>query len=143
LNGPNLNLLGKREPGIYGDQTLGKIEELVRGRAGSLGVQVEFRQTNSEGELITWIQEGRGTADVIVINAAAYTHTSVGVRDAIVAAGVPAIEVHISNVHAREDFRHKSLLAPICVGQITGFGAHSYILALEAAVNVIGMKKSV
>jgi len=141
LNGPNLNLLGRREPGIYGAHTLGDIERMIRERASALGVEVDFRQTNSEGELIAWIQESRTGVDVVVLNAAAYTHTSVGVRDAITAANVPTIEVHISNVHAREDFRHRSVLAGVCVGQITGFGAYSYLLALEAAINVIESKK--
>jgi 3-dehydroquinate dehydratase-2 len=141
LNGPNLNLLGEREPGVYGRQTLGDIEAMVRARAKTLGVEIEFRQSNSEGELIAWIQEARGKADAIVVNAAAYTHTSVGLRDAIAGVGVPAVEVHISNVHAREEFRHKSFLAPVCVGQITGFGGYSYVLALEASVNVIETSK--
>jgi 3-dehydroquinate dehydratase-2 len=141
LNGPNLNLLGEREPGVYGRQTLGDIEAMVRARAKTLGVEIEFRQSNSEGELIAWIQEARGKADAIVVNAAAYTHTSVGLRDAIAGVGVPAVEVHISNVHAREEFRHKSFLAPVCVGQITGFGGYSYVLALEASVNVIEISK--
>src|SRR5204863_6610429 len=99
---------------------------------------VEFRQTNLEGELVNWIQLAKTGADVIVLNAAAYTHTSIALRDAIVAAGVPTIEIHLSNIHAREEFRHKSLIAPVCRGQILGFGPHSYLLALEAAVNVNG-----
>jgi 3-dehydroquinate dehydratase-2 len=136
LNGPNLNLLGHREPSVYGKMTLADIEARVRGRANSLGATVEFRQSNSEGELVTWIQEAKNNFDAIVINAAAYTHTSVALRDAVSAVGVPTIEIHLSNVHAREEFRHRSLIAPVCLGQIAGFGAFSYILGLEAAVNI-------
>lgn len=141
LNGPNLNLLGTREPEVYGRTTLADIEAEVRNRAAQLQVQVDFRQTNLEGELVTWIQEAKGKFQVIVINAAAYTHTSVALRDAISAVGVPTIEIHLSNIHAREEFRHKSLIAPVCKGQICGFGAKSYILGLEAAINVIEGKK--
>ncbi|HEX7654600.1 MAG TPA: type II 3-dehydroquinate dehydratase, partial [Verrucomicrobiae bacterium] len=111
LNGPNLNLLGTREPEVYGRTTLADIEAEVRNRAAQLQVQVDFRQTNLEGELVTWIQEAKGKFQVIVINAAAYTHTSVALRDAISAVGVPTIEIHLSNIHAREEFRHKSLIA--------------------------------
>lgn len=138
LNGPNLNLLGQREPGIYGKTTLAEIEGRVRERAGKLGVEIDFRQTNLEGELVGWIQQAKGRFEVIVLNAAAYTHTSVALRDAISAGGVPTIEIHLSNVHAREEFRHKSLIASVCKGQITGFGPESYTLALEAAVSVNG-----
>lgn len=141
LNGPNLNLLGQREPGIYGSATLGDIESQVRARARQLGVEIDFRQSNVEGELVSWIQEARGNFQVLVINAAAYTHTSVALRDAISAVGIPAIEIHLSNVHAREEFRHKSLIAPVCKGIIAGFGTNSYLLALEAAVNVNGLQK--
>lgn len=136
LNGPNLNLLGQREPGVYGRSTLGEIEASVRARAKDLGVEVDFRQSNLEGELVSWIQQARGSFEVIVLNAAAYTHTSVALRDAIAAVAVPTIEIHLSNVHAREEFRHKSLIAPVCVGQIAGFGANSYLLALEASISV-------
>jgi 3-dehydroquinate dehydratase-2 len=136
LNGPNLNLLGKREPEVYGCATLADIEAAVRARAGELGVGVDFRQSNVEGNLVSWIQEAKGEFDVIVLNAAAYTHTSIALRDAITAVGLPTIEVHLSNVQAREEFRHKSCIAPACWGVIAGFGARSYILALEAAVNV-------
>ena len=140
LNGPNLNLLGQREPEIYGHTTLADIEANVRARAAELKVEVDFRQTNLEGELVDWIQQARGKFDAIVINAAAYTHTSIALRDAIAAGGVPTIEIHLSNVHAREEFRHTSLIAPVCRGQITGFGKKSYILGLEAAVDVKGSK---
>ncbi|HUB87004.1 MAG TPA: type II 3-dehydroquinate dehydratase [Verrucomicrobiae bacterium] len=136
LNGPNLNLLGQREPEIYGRTTLADIEAKVRQRAAELKVDIDFRQSNLEGEMVGWIQQAKGKFDVIVINAAAYTHTSIALRDAIAASGVPTIEIHLSNVHAREEFRHKSLIAPVCVGQITGFGQKSYILGLEAAVDV-------
>jgi 3-dehydroquinate dehydratase-2 len=136
LNGPNLNLLGQREPEVYGRMTLADIEAKVRARAEMLKAEVEFRQSNLEGELVTWIQQAKGQFDVIVLNAAAYTHTSVALRDAIAAVGLPAIEIHLSNIHAREKFRHKSLIAPVCCGQILGFGADSYILAVEAAINV-------
>jgi 3-dehydroquinate dehydratase-2 len=136
LNGPNLNLLGTREPEVYGRATLADIEAKVRQRAAKLGAEVDFRQTNLEGELVSWIQQAKGKADVIVLNAAAYTHTSVALRDAISAVGIPTIEIHLSNVHAREEFRHKSLIAPVCKGQICGFGEESYILAVEASFSV-------
>jgi 3-dehydroquinate dehydratase-2 len=136
LNGPNLNMLGQREPEVYGKATLADIEANVRKRAAQLGAEIDFRQSNVEGELVSWIQQSKGKFDVIVLNAAAYTHTSIALRDAIGAVGVPTIEIHLSNVHAREEFRHKSLIAPVCLGQITGFGANSYILAVEAAINV-------
>jgi 3-dehydroquinate dehydratase-2 len=136
VNGPNLNLLGQREPEIYGRTTLADIEAKVRERGKKLGAEIEFRQSNLEGELVNWVQEAKGKHDVIVLNAAAYTHTSIALRDAIVAASVPTIEIHLSNVHAREEFRHKSLIAPVCAGQIVGFGVNSYILAVEAAFNV-------
>jgi 3-dehydroquinate dehydratase-2 len=139
LNGPNLNLLGTREPGIYGQTTLADIEAKVRQRATLVNAEVEFKQSNHEGELVTWIQQAKGQFDVIILNAGAYTHTSVAIRDAISAIGVPTIEIHLSNVHAREEFRHRSYLSQVCVGQITGFGAHSYVLAVDAAVNVKGV----
>ncbi len=139
LNGPNLNLLGQREPDIYGRTTLADIEARVKERAAKTGAQVQFRQSNIEGELVSWIQEAKGKFDVIVLNAAAYTHTSIALRDAIAATGVPTIEIHLSNVLAREEFRHKSLIAPACVGHIAGFGANSYVLALHAAVIVNGV----
>lgn len=136
LNGPNLNLLGQREPEIYGRTTLPDIEARVRARAVELKAEIEFRQSNEEGEIVSWIQQSKGKFDVIVLNAAAYTHTSVALRDAISATGIPTIEIHLSNIHAREEFRHKSLIAGVCKGQICGFGVGSYILGLEAAVIV-------
>lgn len=136
LNGPNLNLLGQREPEIYGSTTLADIERLVRDEAGKLDVDIEFRQSNHEGEIVEEIHKATGTFDVIVVNAGAYTHTSVAIRDAIAATKVPAIEIHLSNIYAREEFRHRSMIAPVCHGQISGFGQDSYVLALRAAVTV-------
>jgi 3-dehydroquinate dehydratase II len=141
LNGPNLNLLGTREPEVYGRTTLNDIETKVRERAAKLGAEIDFRQSNLEGELVAWIQQSKEIYNVIVLNAAAYTHTSIALRDAISAVGVPTIEIHLSNVHAREEFRHKSLIASVCKGVILGFGAESYVLAVEAAVNVTVYKK--
>jgi 3-dehydroquinate dehydratase-2 len=136
LNGPNLNLLGQRQPEIYGDTTLAAIEAAVRARANERGTEIDFRQSNLEGELVTWIQEAQGSTDAIVLNAAGYTHTSVAIRDAIAAGQVPVIEIHISNIHAREEFRHTSLIAPVCAGQICGFGLDSYLLGIEAALTL-------
>ncbi len=136
LNGPNLNLLGQREPGIYGKVTLADIELAVRAEAAKSETEVDFRQSNVEGELVTWIQQAKGEFGAIVLNAAAYTHTSVALRDAIAATGVPTIEIHISNVHARENFRHESMIAPVCVGQIAGFGLNSYLLGLSSALMI-------
>lgn len=134
LNGPNLQLLGRREPGVYGASTLSDIEALVRRVAGEIGVEVEFRQSNHEGELVDWIGQTPGKFDGIVINPAAYTHTSVALRDAIAGACTPAVEIHISNVHAREEFRHRSLTAGVCVGVVCGFGMGGYEWALRALV---------
>jgi len=136
LNGPNLNMLGKREPGIYGTCTLTEIESKVREKAASRNVEIEFLQSNHEGELVSLIQQALGKTDVIVINAAAYTHTSIALRDAISAVEIPTIEIHLSNIHAREEFRHHSTLAAVCHGIIAGFGPESYLLALDAAISV-------
>jgi 3-dehydroquinate dehydratase II len=134
LNGPNLNLLGKRQPDIYGRLTLEQINQRVRALATELGVEVDIRQSNHEGELVTWIQQALGQFGAIVINPAAYTHSSIAMRDAITAVGLPTIEIHLSNIHKREPFRHHSYIAEAAIGQITGFGAESYLLGLRAAV---------
>ena len=131
LNGPNLNLLGTRKPEIYGTTTLADIERMMRKRAAELGIEMDFMQTNYEGELVEAIQKAKGKYQYLILNAAAYTHTSVAIRDAIEAVELPAVEIHLSNIHAREEFRHHSLIAPVCVGQICGFGAKSYLLALQ------------
>jgi 3-dehydroquinate dehydratase-2 len=137
LHGPNLNLLGKREPKIYGRRTLEQIDNEIRSLAKELGVEVETRQSNSEGELVTWIQEASRSFGAIVINAGAYTHTSLALHDALAAAGIPGIEVHLSNIYKREEFRRKSLIAEAVVGQITGFGLDSYLLGLRAAASYL------
>ena len=137
LNGPNLNLLGQRQPEIYGRLTLEEINKKIRALARELGVQVEIRQSNSEGELVSWIQEAPKQFGAIVINPAAYTHSSVALRDAITAAGIPTVEVHISNIYKREEFRKHSYIAGAAVGQITGFGVQSYLLGLRAAVEYL------
>jgi 3-dehydroquinate dehydratase-2 len=134
LHGPNLNLLGKREPEIYGEWGLKDINEALISRANELGVQVRCFQSNSEGSLIDALHEARDWAAGVVFNPGAYTHTSIALRDAITAIEIPVVEVHLSNVYAREEFRHQSLLAPVCLGKITGFGWHSYLLGLQALV---------
>ena len=137
VNGPNLNLLGLREPGIYGHTTLGEIEARMRALARELGLELSFVQSNSEGGLVDAIQAAAGTASAIIVNPAAYTHTSVAVRDALAAVGLPAVEVHLSNIHAREEFRQSSLTAPACRGVIAGFGPESYLLALRAVTALL------
>jgi len=134
LNGPNLNLLGQREPEVYGRATLGEIERLVRQSAGDLGVDLEWFQTNHEGALVEAIQQLKGRADGALINAAALTHTSLAVRDALLAVQVPFVELHLSNIFAREPARHQSLIADLALGIVAGFGPQSYVLALQALV---------
>ena len=137
INGPNLNLLGKREPGLYGHVTLEEIEARLSALAGELGLTVEFVQSNSEGALVDAVQSATGRVAAIVINPAAYTHTSIALRDAIKAVGLPAVEVHLSNIHAREEFRHTSFTAPSCRGVIAGFGVEGYLLALRAVASIL------
>lgn len=132
LNGPNLNLLGVREPGTYGSQTLADIEKLCKDEGKKLGLTVTAHQSNHEGELVTWIQEAMGKFDAIVINPAAYSHTSVAIHDAIRAVALPVVEVHLSNIHTREPFRHHSYVSAVALGVICGFGAAGYKLALSA-----------
>jgi len=141
LNGPNLNLLGKREPGVYGKETLHDVEISIRARAKILGVEVECFQSNQEGDLVDQIQKAKGRHDAVILNPGGYTHTSVAIRDAISATQIPTIEVHLSNIYARESFRHHSMIAPVCKGQISGFGTASYLLALEAVLLLIQAKK--
>ncbi|HCI02779.1 MAG: type II 3-dehydroquinate dehydratase [Oceanospirillaceae bacterium] len=132
VHGPNLNMLGMREVGIYGGQSMQDINDEIAARADELGVAVEFFQSNSEGELVTFIQQCRGRVKGVVINAGAYTHYSIALRDAIAASQVDVIEVHISNIFKRESFRHESVIGPVCIGQICGFGSLGYILGLES-----------
>jgi 3-dehydroquinate dehydratase-2 len=137
LNGPNLNMLGKREPGIYGGKTLADIEADCKEAGAELGITVDFRQTNHEGVLVDWLHEANDRAEAVCINPGAYGHTSIALHDAIRAISKPVIELHLSNIHAREEFRHKTWTAPAVKGIICGFGAHSYILALQAAKELI------
>ncbi|HEY9690022.1 MAG TPA: type II 3-dehydroquinate dehydratase [Coleofasciculaceae cyanobacterium] len=134
LHGPNLNLLGKREPGVYGTLTLAEINERLEQDAAELQVAIECRQSNHEGTLIDWIHEAMGQFDGLVINPGGYTHTSVAIRDAISGVAIPTVEVHLSNIHKREAFRHHSYIAPVAIGQISGFGGESYRLGLRALV---------
>ena len=137
LNGPNLNLLGVREPSIYGRDTLGDIEERCSARAAALGLEIDFRQTNHEGQLVDWIQEARESADGIILNAGALTHTSVALLDALSAAELPVIEVHLSNIFRRESFRHHSYVSLAANGVICGLGARGYELALDGIASLI------
>lgn len=139
LNGPNLNLLGVREPDIYGHETLGDVQFICE--QASEGVPVVFRQTNHEGEMIDWVHEARDRASALVINAAGYTHTSVALLDALKTLGVPIIECHLSNPAAREQFRHHSYVSPVATGIVSGFGPHSYELAIKAALRLMRMRK--
>jgi len=136
IHGPNLQLLGKRVPTVYGTADLARINRQLRQDAAKEGVELTFLQSNWEGEIVDAIGKANGAYQALVINPAAYTHTSVAIRDAIEAAGIPAVEVHLSNIYARESFRHKSLIAPVCRGQVSGFGATSYRLGLEAAIEL-------
>ena len=137
LHGPNLNMLGQREPQIYGRTTLADIDSMLLSLGTELGVEVETFQSNHEGELVTKIQQARGRCAVLLINAGAYTHTSVAILDALLASDLPVVEVHLSNLYKREDFRHHSYIARAAVGQICGFGADSYLLGLRAAVGIM------
>jgi 3-dehydroquinate dehydratase-2 len=140
IHGPNLNLLGTREPEVYGSQTLADIDAMLEAEAKALGIVLKTTQSNSEGVLVDAVQAAAKWANVIIINPGAYTHTSIALRDAIAGVSVPTIECHLSNVHAREDFRHHSYVSPVAVGQISGFGAESYRLALHAARKLPGRK---
>lgn len=137
LNGPNLNLLGQREPEIYGNTTLADIDKLVSDKASALGLAVDCRQSNHEGELVTWIQEAREKASGLVLNAAAYTHTSIAIHDALAMLDIPVIEVHISNIFKRESFRHHSTVSPVATGVICGLGVTGYELALDAIHRIL------
>ncbi len=137
LNGPNINLLGSREPDKYGNKTLKDIEEFIQKEAEKNNISVTFYQSNIEGELVNKIQEAKGLYDGIVMNPAAYTHTSVAIRDALLAVEIPTVEIHLSNIHKREEFRKISLTAPACIGQITGFGENSYKLGLIAIIDYL------
>ena len=137
IHGPNLNMLGKREPEIYGATTLQEIDNSLAEKAEEMGVDISFFQSNSEGEIVSTIQDSMSNTDGIVINPGAYTHTSVAIRDAILSCGLPVVEVHISNVHKREDFRQKSFISGVAVGVISGFGINSYFLGLSALVDYL------
>jgi 3-dehydroquinate dehydratase-2 len=137
INGPNLNLLGVREPQTYGRETLADIEEACLERAAALGIEVDFRQSNHEGQLVDWIQEARESADGIIINAGAYTHTSIAILDALRTADLPIVEVHLSNIHRREPYRHVSYVSEVARGVILGLGGHGYVLAVEAMARLL------
>ena len=138
LNGPNLNLLGTRQPQVYGSTTLADVEALCRQAGERLGIGIDFRQSNHEGVLIDWIHEAKGRHAGIVLNAGALTHTSIAIMDAIASVELPGAEVHLSNIHRREEFRHLSYISKVAVGMIAGFGAHGYVLGIEALANHLG-----
>ncbi|MBP7336062.1 type II 3-dehydroquinate dehydratase [Niveispirillum sp.] len=140
LNGPNLNMLGTREPHIYGAETLADVEALCRAEGARLGLEIDFRQSNHEGELVTWIQQARENRSAILLNAGAYTHTSVAILDALTAVDLPVIEVHLSNIFRREPFRHHSYVSMAARGVICGLGSHGYVLALQAADRLVRAK---
>ncbi len=140
IHGPNLNLLGTREPEVYGKLTLAQIDREIAATAKALQVEVECRQSHDEGKILEWIHAASGVFAALVINPAAFTHTSVAIRDAIAATGIPTVEVHLSNIHARESFRQNSFIAPVAAGQISGFGQESYLLGLRAAVTLASSK---
>jgi len=140
LNGPNLNLLGTRQPEVYGAATLDDVESLCADVAEQLGLAIDFRQTNGEGELITWVQECRGRADGIIINPAGYSHTSIALMDALKAVDLPVVEVHISNIHRREEFRHLSYVSKVATGVIAGLGVQGYALALRAMAEIVAQE---
>ena len=141
IHGPNLNMLGKRETGVYGSATLDEINNAVRLLAKELDADVSFFQSNSEGKLIDMIHEAAGAYDAIIINPGGYTHSSVAIRDAVAAVNMPTVEVHMSNIYSREEFRHHSYISQVAAGQISGFGVNSYLLGLRAAVEIIGLGK--
>ncbi|MFC1673093.1 type II 3-dehydroquinate dehydratase [Pseudomonadota bacterium] len=140
LNGPNLNLLGTREPDVYGAETLADIEASMRARAATLDMEIDFRQTNQEGELVDWVQQARDGFAAVIVNAGAYTHTSVALLDALRAIDMPIIEVHLSNIHQREEFRHHSYVSKAAQGMICGFGGFGYEMAIEAAARMLTKK---
>ncbi len=142
LNGPNLNMLGVREPEVYGTRTLEDIRQSCVDHAASAGLDIDFRQSNSEGELVTWIQEARSTSDGIIINPAGYTHTSIAIRDALSLTGLPVVELHLTNIHNREPFRSQSHISPVATGVICGFGASGYPMAIDAMGVLLGKRRT-
>jgi 3-dehydroquinate dehydratase II len=141
INGPNLNMLGLREPDVYGKETLASLEERCRARAQVLGLEISFRQSNIEGELVSWIQEARNAASGLILNAAAYTHTSIAIHDALKVAQIPVVEVHLTNIYKREPFRHHSYVSPVADGVLCGFGGQGYELAIDAIHKILIAKK--